>query len=366
MFCDPVVFGHNWANAAATAMEVVRLRVSNSNIDGNRPGTLTEVGETSFTYSLPTDKRRWRRPIDGLIRRRVLLSVHDQLARRFGPFDAAAVHFFVRAGSAAVLRRSRNVPVIVIEHSSALTGRNPEQMRLPEARKKAARAYRQIDGIAFVSHDLEHHARRLGVVPPRAKVAVVPNPVDTTVFRPPPCEVAVRPLEIVCVARLAPVKRQRALIEALDALRRRGIDARLTLVGDGPERQRLEQRAHQLGVAEHTVFTGWQPPGEIARILQQSHVFALPSITENLPFAIIEAMCTGLPVAATPVGGVPDLLDGHPSALLTDVDPQTIADAVCQLARVPVERAAVAEAAAERFGYAAVGAQLERFVRSVT
>src|SRR5690606_38443604 len=84
--------------------------------------------------------------------------------------------------------------------------------------------------------------------------------------------------------------------------------AELIIVGDGDRRSDLEKQAAAAGVAGSVSFPGQQSPEEVRRLLSKARLFALPSRSEALPLALLEAMACGLPVVATAVGGIPDLL----------------------------------------------------------
>lgn len=137
------------------------------------------------------------------------------------------------------------------------------------------------------------------------------------------------------VARLCDVKGQRELIDALAELP--GVGA--VLVGDdleegGAYRQRLERRAAELGVSDRVIFTGHHPDPHA--ILDELDVFVLPSWTEGLSLAMLEAMAHGKPVVATPVGGTPEaVVDGETGVLVPVRDPQALAGAIRDLLADP-------------------------------
>ncbi len=104
-------------------------------------------------------------------------------------------------------------------------------------------------------------------------------------------------------------KGQDVLIEAVSRLVREGLDLGLTWVGDGKCRQRLETRSAELGVGPRVVFHGRLPSGDAIRAeLDKADLFVLPSRTEGLPRAMIEAMARGIPCIGSNVGGIPELL----------------------------------------------------------
>ena len=132
--------------------------------------------------------------------------------------------------------------------------------------------------------------------------------------------------------RMTAVKRCEELVDALAGLRERGVDALLLLVGDGVDRERVEERAHELGVAESCLFLGYQD--DVARWYAACDAFALTSANEGTPVVIIEALAAGIPVVATRVGGVADVVaDGVDGFLVDAGDTAAISERLEQLAR---------------------------------
>ena len=102
--------------------------------------------------------------------------------------------------------------------------------------------------------------------------------------------------------RMTAVKRTDDLVDVLVALRARGVDACLLLVGDGTDRERLEQRARDAGVARDVFFLGYQK--DVASLYAIADAVVLTSVNEGTPVTIIEALAAGRPIVATDVGGV--------------------------------------------------------------
>lgn len=140
------------------------------------------------------------------------------------------------------------------------------------------------------------------------------------------------------VGRMTGVKRTDDVLESLRDLRERGVDAVLLLVGDGPDRDHVEERASRLGIVRHCFFLGYQE--DVAGWYQAFDAMILPSANEGTPVVVIEALAAGRPVVATRVGGVPDVLhDGVDGFLVDPGDTGAIADALERLARDPALRA---------------------------
>jgi len=147
--------------------------------------------------------------------------------------------------------------------------------------------------------------------------------------------------------RMTAVKRTEDLLTMLAGLRERGVDALLLLVGDGDDRARLEQRAHDLGLARSCLFLGYQQ--DVAPWYAVCDAVVLTSASEGTPVTIIEALAAGRAVVATRVGGVPDVVDeGETGFLVRPGDTHAIAERLEILARDPKRRAAMGRAGRER------------------
>ncbi|MFN2454917.1 MAG: glycosyltransferase [Pyrinomonadaceae bacterium] len=137
---------------------------------------------------------------------------------------------------------------------------------------------------------------------------------------------------LLAVGRLSQEKGHVELIYALDYLRRidSGIDFKLIIVGDGPERPRVERMIASLGLAEQVIFAGHT--NNVRPYYALADLFVLPSHSEGSPNVLLEAMAAGIPIAATTVGGVPEIVeDGESALLVTPRDPQALATAINRL-----------------------------------
>ena len=147
--------------------------------------------------------------------------------------------------------------------------------------------------------------------------------------------------------RMTAVKRTDDLLTMLAGVRERGVDALLLLVGDGDDRERLEQRAHDLGLARSCLFLGYQE--DVATWYAICDAVVLTSASEGTPVTIIEALAAGRPVVATKVGGVPDVVDeGETGFLVRPHDTHALAERLEILAGDPVRRRAMGELGRER------------------
>lgn len=133
--------------------------------------------------------------------------------------------------------------------------------------------------------------------------------------------------DFIHVARLSPIKDQSTLIQAFAILREQSSQSwRLLIVGDGPLRADLELLVTRLGLTQDVEFLGERR--DIAPLMQQSRVFVMSSLAEGIPMTVLEAMACGLPVVATAVGGLPELILSQQGRLVEPSSPQALADAM--------------------------------------
>ncbi|MFN7974911.1 MAG: glycosyltransferase [Acidobacteriota bacterium] len=176
-----------------------------------------------------------------------------------------------------------------------------------------------------------------------------------------------RPFQLLNVARLNSVKNQGLLLRVLRDLHGAGGDWRLTLVGAGPHRSRLQRETVALGLADRVTFAGMVEPGPaLWRYYDAADVFVLPSRSEGTPKVVLEAMTRGLPVVAANVSGVPTLVAHERTGLLfEDNNPDSLLNAIQRYEREPVLRQKVALAGSAFAREHTVEAETERMMRTV-
>jgi glycosyltransferase involved in cell wall biosynthesis len=155
------------------------------------------------------------------------------------------------------------------------------------------------------------------------------------------------PFVVGWVGRMTAVKRTDVVVRVLSKLVERGVDARLVLVGDGPDRDDLERYAHELGVVRRCLFLGYQE--DVARWYNAIDALLLPSVNEGTPVSVIEALAAQRPAVATRVGGTPDVIrDGIDGFLVDPGDGEALAERLAELAHDPQLRAQMGAAGRER------------------
>jgi glycosyltransferase involved in cell wall biosynthesis len=221
----------------------------------------------------------------------------------------------------------------------------------------------------FVAAISEYNRRYLLDRCPGARVEIVHCGVD--VERLPSHELDGRPPDgVLCVASLQPKKGHADLVDAIALLAERRPGVTLELVGEGPERKRIEARARDRGVEARVRLLGARPAEEVRDRLGRARAFALPSVRlpsgrmEGIPVALMEAMAAGVPVVATRLSGIPELVqDGVTGLLVEPHDPEALAAALERLlsdaqlagqlsrnARALVERSFSLRTEAQRLG----------------
>ena len=228
------------------------------------------------------------------------------------------------------------VPVRVGSRRELNPDKTDGQIRLQRA------AYRLATHVVANSPAAVDILRSERVVGPR--IAMIPNGVDLAAFG---TARAPRPVRRVgVVANLRSEKSHETLLAAAASLAGALPDLRYQIVGDGPRRTELERLAAARGVGGIVEFLGHRD--DIPALLASADLFVLPSRSEAFPNGAIEAMAAGLPVVASDVGGLRDLIDnGRTGVLVAPADPEALAAAVAALVRAP-ERAAALGAAARR------------------
>ncbi len=141
-----------------------------------------------------------------------------------------------------------------------------------------------------------------------------------------------RGTRLVFTGRLSEMKGLPIVFEAIARLRRDWPDLVLSLAGDGPDRDLLASRIQALGIQDHVRMLGYRSSEQIRDLLRESDVFVLPSFAEGVPVVLMEAMAGGVPVVATRIAGIPELVEDDVSGLLVPPgDPDCLAAAIERL-----------------------------------
>lgn len=235
--------------------------------------------------------------------------------------DLLHVHYAIPHSISAILAREsllpqRRLPVITTLHGTDITLVGADRSYLPITRYGIA----QSDGVTAVSNYLKRVTAETFQFD---HIAVIPNFICASEYQRHPvpelrAELAPggEPL-LVHVSNFRPVKRPVDCVEIFARVRRRGVEARLVMVGDGSERGHAEHRARCLGLEKFCSFVGKQP--RIIDYLSACDVLLLPSEQESFGLAALEAMACEVPVVASRVGGIPEVVTDGETGYLSDV-----------------------------------------------
>jgi glycosyltransferase involved in cell wall biosynthesis len=250
----------------------------------------------------------------------------DLYANVFGLAGAALAHVPVRIGNRREINPDKSTAQIAMQRAAYTA-----------AHKVVANSRAAADRLRF---------ERV----PERKVAVIANGLDLAQYQPPSPRPKLR--KVVVVANLRPEKGHDVLMAAAVNVLRRYPDAQFEIAGGGPQLEALLARAEALGVLHACTFLGHRD--DVPARLADGDIFVLPSRSEAFPNAVLEAMATGLPIVASGVGGILELIDdGRTGLLVPPDDSPALADGICRLMND--------QAFASRLGHAARAEALARY-----
>jgi glycosyltransferase involved in cell wall biosynthesis len=285
--------------------------------------------------------------------------VVDRYIHAHGVPDVIHAHAALWGGyAAAAIARTLDRPFVITEHSSAIMGD-----RLAVSRRRiVSDVYREAAAVIAVSNALGRSMRPL-LDDDRA--LLVPNTVDTTFFTPPRRVRSRSPFRFLAVCDLVAAKRVDLLIQAFAALRRRGVEATLTIVGAGPEREHLEQLAFAEGVTTTVHFTGAQTRDGVRREMWRASALVVPSDCETFGVVLIEALSTGLPVIATRCGGPAEIVSSSCGYLVEPGDITAMTSAMHCVTRRHFDPAELHSHAVRHYDYHRIGGDLVSIYRDI-
>ena len=225
---------------------------------------------------------------------------------RTEPFDLIHAHSALPCGqAAALLSRELNIPFVVTVHGlDAFFARQVRGYMGELCGRVAAFVYRTARRVICISErvrdEVENHPGT------GARATVIYNGVDSKLFYPATGELSTN--TILSVGNLIPTKGHELLMRAIATLRKCDLRVRWEIIGDGPERQRLEQFGRELEVDGQVYFLGRQSRSQVAEAMRRCTLFALPSYYEGLGCVYLEAMCSGKTVIGCRSQGIDELV----------------------------------------------------------
>lgn len=255
------------------------------------------------------------------------------------------------------------IPVVISEHHSAF----PRKLLSKRQVKEAQFAFRRASRVLPVSRALQQGIEENGV---RARFTIVPNVVDVNLFhyRPMLSQKEANQVSFICVATMpsSDVKGISYLLKALAQLdQETTYDWHIKFVGDGDARQTYEEQALELNLMKKVTFLGRKSKAEVASLMQEADAFVLPSVWDNMPCVIVEALASGLPIVATHVGGIPEMVDESSGILVPPKDVDALYHALIQMIKEykTYDRAQISLIAEKQYSQDAVGKLIHSIYR---
>jgi len=256
-----------------------------------------------------------------------------------GRYRIVHVHEYKSAALGQLLRLCRSYRVVATAHGYNRTSRR-ELLYYGLDRL----LLRQADAVVAPSRQMADELRRRGVPAPR--IRIIPNGVDCSGPMVQPIGRNGR-LRLLYLGRLSPEKDPLNLIDAAAHLKSRGVAVEVTIAGDGPQRDVLAAETRRRGLDNAVRLPGFV--SDVRSLLARTDALVCPSRTECMPNAILEAMAAGVPVVATAVGGVPEMIrHGRDGLLCPPQNAEALADALRQLDRQPDLARSLARSARRR------------------
>ncbi len=240
---------------------------------------------------------------------------------RYESLDVVHVHYAIPHAisgflAAQILKDKQPFKLVTTLHGTDITLVGLEPTFHPLVRFSLQKS----DVVTAVSaHLAERTLQNFG---PGVDIQVIPNFVDTNQYQYTPCSDLERQIKkdgahvLIHVSNFRPVKRVQDTVRILAEVRK-SVNARLVLVGDGPDRSETERLCRELGVSEHVMFLGKQ--NGLPEIISTADIFLLPSQQESFGLSALEAMACGVPVVATNIGGIGEVVEHGESGYLAEL-----------------------------------------------
>ena len=272
--------------------------------------------------------------------------------------DIIHAHVYSAGVPAIIIGKLYKIPVVITEHWSGF----PRHMLGKFGTLKARFSMNRAKIILPVSKDLENAIKSYGI---KNKFKIVPNVVNTKIFYPLSQKTNNKIKKMLFVALFLPIKGIPYLFQSLVQLRQKRQDFVLDVVGDGPNREEYKKLSKELGLEGIVKFHGLKTKLEIAEFMRNSDFFVLPSLWENLPCVLIEAMASGLSVIASNVGGISEILNKENGILIQPKDIVGLSKAINYMLDHYKDYSSekISQYAKENFSYEAVGEKIDKIYK---
>lgn len=322
-------FAKPFANCARAFADVVELREVDRLSEWSER-LLPFLGRTSATeYEILAPKHQpellWR-SITARRNQHRYREALDLIENHHGAVDVIHGHFY---SSALHLARCER-PLVITEHSNAFARSIAGEAAAARGVKLARTVYEHADMALPVSAHLAEIMREAHI---RIPMRVLYNPIDPAVFEFAPRRALApgAPIRLVTACRLEPTKNLDQALMAISLLARRGLEVEWKVLGEGKERRALEELATSQGLSDSVEMMGHQTQQQVVGAMRRAHAYLMASKVESFGLPVVEAMLSGLPVVATPVGIARELTAKRQIEVASGFDTTSIADAISAL-----------------------------------
>jgi len=256
----------------------------------------------------------------------ITLNMLNDLHHDFEDYDIvhAHSHLFFPTNLSSFLRKINDTPLVITNHG--LESQTPPLWVSELYNRTLGKwTFNSADAIISYTEDEKQKMRKLGIKP---EIEVIHNGINTERFK--PMDNVEKKEQILWVGRFLPGKGVRYLIEAFHHLKKNHEDLKLKMVGDGPLKEKMVDKAKELGIYDDIIFETFVPNEKMPEIYNESKLFALASLTEGVPRTVLEALSCGVPVVSTRLPQITDILDGCGS-VIAQKNPKKLANEIIRL-----------------------------------
>lgn len=254
------------------------------------------------------------------VKEKQIMRLYKLVEKVYGKPDVIYGQFFFNTAIAVCLQKKYDIPLVGIEHAERFNADKLESI----TRKMASYAYSNAEEIVTVSQTLRqrilYHFKRDSIV--------VHNLVNGIFFQ---VKRNKKKTDTFCFSSVGSLVYRKGfdlLIDAFSIMYKVNRKVRLMIIGEGEEREKLQNRIDQLGLSDNIFLVGRKNKNEIIRILNDSSAFILPSRSENFSVSVLEALAVGLPVIATLCGGIKECINDDNGLLVPVEDVNALSDAM--------------------------------------
>lgn len=282
---------------------------------------------------------------------------YKMLTEKFGQPHIHHVHILTRSGIIAWYKKvTKGIPYIITEHWSRYLPQNSSSYKGSIRKWLTRKIVKNAAMVTTVSTHLGKAMQKHGL---HNSYKQISNVVDVSFFKPlenKPATIKPILLHVSCFDEKP--KNVKGILNTAKQLEGEGIDFELRLVGNGKDHAMCVEYAKTIGV-KNAVFLGIQTGKSLLKEYQNANAFILFSRFENQPVVILEALACGIPVIATRVGGIPDILKDNFGELITPENEDELANAIKKVIRTPqaYDTTSMRQYAVDNFSYEGVGKQ---------